>query len=95
MNLHAKFDIALPLNEFLALYASPTDKKRWDSAANATVLSDAQKLLLCKFTRETHVLVLAGAWCGDCIAQCPCFDRFAEAADAYDTGLKRTRVTAF
>ena len=36
--------------------------------------------LLAKFTRRTNVLVLAGAWCGDCAAQCPIFERFAEAA---------------
>jgi thiol-disulfide isomerase/thioredoxin len=80
MNLHTKFEEALPLSEFLAKYASPTDKKRWDAAAVASVLTDVQRALLAKFTRETHVLVLAGAWCGDCVAQCPSFDRFAEAA---------------
>ena len=26
------------------------------------------------------VLCLAGAWCGDCVNQCPIFQRFAEAA---------------
>src|SRR5262249_38659182 len=40
----------------------------------------AQRELLSAFTRETNVLVLAGAWCGDCSSQCPIFDRFAEAA---------------
>src|SRR4029079_16900530 len=33
-----------------------------------------------RFTRETNVLVLAGAWCGDCSGQCPTFERFAEVA---------------
>src|SRR6185437_13448671 len=36
--------------------------------------------LLGQFKRQTHALVLAGAWCGDCSSQCPIFERFAEAA---------------
>jgi thiol-disulfide isomerase/thioredoxin len=27
-----------------------------------------------------HVLCLAGAWCGDCVNQCPIFDHFAQAS---------------
>jgi thiol-disulfide isomerase/thioredoxin len=30
------------------------------------------------------VLVLAGAWCGDCVNQCPIFAHFAAAAPAID-----------
>jgi hypothetical protein len=30
------------------------------------------------------VLVLAGAWCGDCIQPCPIFDHFATACDRID-----------
>jgi thiol-disulfide isomerase/thioredoxin len=33
-----------------------------------------------QFKREMPVLVLAGAWCGDCSGQCPIFERFAEIA---------------
>jgi thiol-disulfide isomerase/thioredoxin len=80
MNLFAKFTDALPINELLAHYGTATDKARWAAAREATQITDAQKQLLGKFTREMNVLVLAGAWCGDCIAQCPAFDRFAEAA---------------
>lgn len=80
MNLFAKFADALPLPEFLAKHGSATDRSRWDAAHAATQLTDAQRLLLGKFTRETNVLVLAGAWCGDCVSQCPAFEWFAEAA---------------
>lgn len=80
MNLFPKFADALPLPAFLARYGSPTDRGRWDAALAATQLTDAQRQLLGTFTRETNVLVLAGAWCGDCVAQCPAFERFAEAA---------------
>lgn len=80
MNLHAKFDIALSFSEFLEMYGSDADKSRWERAGQAIVLSEPQRTLLGKFTREMHVLVLAGAWCGDCVSQCPIFERFAEAS---------------
>jgi len=82
MNLFPKFAAALPLPDFLAQYGSATDRARWESAVVATHLTDAQKTLLGKFTRETNVLVLAGAWCGDCVAQCSAFEVFAAAAPA-------------
>lgn len=80
MNLFAKYAEALPLPEFLAKYGTATDKTRWERAAAETWLTDAQRALLGKFTRKMPVLVLAGAWCGDCVSQCPAFERFAEAA---------------
>lgn len=80
MKLYDRFEQGLPLPEFLAKYGSATDKSRWDAAHAGTSLTEPQKALLAKFTRETHVLVLAGAWCGDCVAQCPIYERFAEAA---------------
>ncbi|QDU23072.1 thioredoxin family protein [Urbifossiella limnaea] len=80
MNLFESFADALPLPAFLDAYGSASDRARWAAAHAAITLTDAQKQLLGRFTRETNVLVLAGAWCGDCVAQCPAFDRFAEAA---------------
>jgi thiol-disulfide isomerase/thioredoxin len=74
------FDAALPYADFLARFGTPADKARWDRTRAAVALTDAQRQLLAKFTRRTNVLVLAGAWCGDCAAQCPVFERFAEAA---------------
>ena len=80
MNLFAKFDAALPLSPFLEHYGTPTDATRWRNALTETQITDDQRRLLGRFTREMKVLVLAGAWCGDCISQCPAFERFAEAA---------------
>ena len=82
MSLFDKYADALPLPAFLDKYGSATDRGRWQAARAATQLTDAHKQLLAKFTRRTNVLVLAGAWCGDCISQCPIFERFAEAAPA-------------
>ncbi len=80
MNLFPSFADALPLPAFLDKYGSASDRSRWAAAQAAVTLTDAQKQLLGRFTRETNVLVLAGAWCGDCVAQCPAFERFAEVA---------------
>ncbi len=74
------FDAALPYDRFLAEFGSAGDRERWDRTRQAVALTDDQRALLAAFTRRTNVLVLAGAWCGDCAAQCPIFERFAEAA---------------
>lgn len=80
MNLFDAFSAGLPLPEFLARYGSDADRNKWARAAEQTQITAAQRELLGKFTRRTNVLVLAGAWCGDCASQCPAFERFAEAA---------------
>jgi thiol-disulfide isomerase/thioredoxin len=43
-------------------------------------LGGEQAALLAGFVRKMPVLCLAGAWCGDCINQCPIFEHFAAAA---------------
>jgi thioredoxin family protein len=80
MNLYNSFTTGLPLADFLAKYGTEADRKRWKHVSEQVRLSDEQKELLGKFTRRTNVLVLAGAWCGDCSAQCPIFEAFAVAA---------------
>src|SRR5207237_4195174 len=82
MNRFANFAAGLPLTEFLAKYGAEQHRNRWKLAAEQTSLTDEQRILLGAFTRRTNVLVLAGAWCGDCSSQCPIFERFAEAAPA-------------
>ncbi len=80
MNLFDKFAHALPLDAFLTKYGSPAHQARWKATADAVKLTPGQTQLLAGFTREMNVLVLAGAWCGDCSGQCPIFDAFAAAA---------------
>lgn len=80
MNLYPKFAEALPLDDFLARHGTAADRTRWHAVMEKVALTAAQRELLGKFHRETHVLVLAGAWCGDCINQCPIFEHFAKAA---------------
>jgi thiol-disulfide isomerase/thioredoxin len=82
MNLFEKFESALTIEEFLARHGSEHDRQRWQATHDQVALTPAQRDLLRQFQRKMNVLVLAGAWCGDCVRQCPIFTHFAEAAPA-------------
>jgi thiol-disulfide isomerase/thioredoxin len=79
-----KFSTALKYQDFLAKYATPDQKQRWANFRDSFALTEAQLRLLSSFSRDMKVLVLAGAWCGDCVNQCPIFDKFAEACPRID-----------
>ena len=74
------FQHALPYDAFFAAHGTPAHKARWDRTRQAAVLTPEQRSRLASFTRETNILLLAGAWCGDCAGNCPLFEAFAEAA---------------
>ena len=80
MNLFEKFAQGLPYSEFLSRYGGDAHKARWQAIYDEVALSPDQRDLLARFTRRMNVLVLAGAWCGDCVRQCPIFQHFAAAA---------------
>jgi thiol-disulfide isomerase/thioredoxin len=80
----AAFTRALPYAEFLAAHATPDQRARWDAVHAKVVLTPDQRELLKGFVRRMPVLVLSGAWCGDCVNQCPIFARFVEAAPVVD-----------
>lgn len=80
MNLSDKFQQGLPYADFLARYANDGQKQRWRQVHEQVTLTPAQRELLGSFTRQMNVLCLAGAWCGDCINQCPIFEHFAAVA---------------
>ena len=73
------FETALPYADFLSKHALPKDQDRWARVVNAVSLTDAQRQLLDSFRRRMPVLVMAGAWCGDCVKQCPILQHFADA----------------
>jgi thiol-disulfide isomerase/thioredoxin len=81
MDYAAKFEAGLSYLEFLERYGNSDQKARWAGVHAKVKLSDSQTELLKSFTREMKVLVVAGAWCGDCVNQCPIFDHFAKAND--------------
>lgn len=77
----AKFDQGLLYNEFLGKYGNDEQRHRWAAFHERVVLGSQQRELLASFKREMKVLCLAGAWCGDCVNQCPIFDHFSAAND--------------
>jgi thioredoxin-like negative regulator of GroEL len=80
MNLFEKYGRGLPYADFIARYANEAQKQRWHAVKQQVALTAAQRELLGAFRRAMPVLCLAGAWCGDCINQCPIFEHFAAAA---------------
>ena len=80
MNFFEKYHQGLAYADFLARYANEGQKQRWDQVFDQVRLTPTQRELLGSFGRQMNVLCLAGAWCGDCINQCPIFEHFAAAA---------------
>jgi Thioredoxin len=77
----AKFAEGLAYDDFLAAHGSDEHRRRWAEFHGRVKLSAQQRALLAGFTRDMKVLCLAGAWCGDCVNQCPIFDHFAAASE--------------
>ncbi len=77
MDYSAQFDQAHSYQDFLKKYATPEQERRWSDFYDSVTLTDEQQTLLKSFVREMKVLVMAGAWCGDCVNQCPIFEHFA------------------
>ena len=80
MNLFGKFQQGLAYADFLSRHGTDVHRQRWRQVHDQVALTVAQRQLLGSFTRQMNVLVLAGAWCGDCVNQCPIFEHFAAAS---------------
>ena len=78
------FSESLSYNSFLERHATPAQKQRWDAMHERFQLTPDQVELLSSFTRQMPVVCLSGAWCGDCVNQCPLFDHFATASPQID-----------
>src|ERR1043165_9106886 len=74
----SKFSAGLEYEQFLSRHGTQQHRQRWQAVLDRVRLSDEQQKLLGGFVREMRVLCLAGAWCGDCVNQCPIFERFAK-----------------
>ena len=72
------FAEGLSYRDFLAKHATPDQQKRWQAVYDSVTLTGDQRELLGGFVREMRVLCIAGAWCGDCVNQCPILARIAE-----------------
>ena len=78
------FDAAFSYRDFLGRHGTAEQRGRWEAFHGRVSLTPAQRAVLAGFTRRMPVLVLAGAWCGDCVNQCPIFAHFAAAAPSID-----------
>ena len=77
MNLYEKYKLGLTYTEFLQRHGTDVHKARWKQVHEQVTLTAVQKALLQSFKRTMPALCLAGAWCGDCVNQCPIFEHFA------------------
>ncbi len=84
MNWQDVFTAGLPYSEFLQRHGTADQRQRWEAVHQQVRLTPAQTALLQSFTRRMNVLCLAGAWCGDCVQQCPIFQHFAQATPLID-----------
>ena len=78
------FAASLRYDQYLERHGTAEQRSRWQGVHDRVVLGDDQRRILGGFVRRMPVLVLAGAWCGDCVNQCPIFAHFAAAAPAID-----------
>ena len=81
MDFGAAFSDGLEYTDFLDQHGTAAHRERWAACHQQIALSAEQRELLGSFVREMKVLVLAGAWCGDCVNQCPIFSHFAAESD--------------
>jgi len=73
------FAQALTYSDYVAT-GSPAQQEKWNAYRQKFSLTDQQRVRAEGFTRQLHVLVLSGIWCGDCARQCPMLDTIAEAS---------------
>ncbi len=68
--------------DYLRAHASRT--AGWTHHLDAARVDPGHRTMLAGFTRRMNVLVLTGAWCGDCAVQCPMLGAIGEACPAAD-----------
>lgn len=81
MDFAAKFESGLNYSDFLTTHGTDDQRQRWAAVHDQVNLTTAQTDVLSGFVRQMKVLVIAGAWCGDCVNQCPIFDHFVAASN--------------
>ncbi len=79
--LHSEFQSALAYGEYLKS-SKANEQANWADFHKRVTITDAQRTLIDGFNRRVNVLVVSGAWCGDCVQQCPMLDHIARANSA-------------
>lgn len=78
LDFASKLSLGLTYDEFLQRHATDQQRAQWQQVYDRVRLTRTQRKLLAAFRRRMPMLCLAGAWCGDCVEQCPVLQRFAE-----------------
>lgn len=78
------FGMGLSYEDYLNQYGNENDRKRWAAALERIQLTEPQQQLLHSFARRINVVCMAGAWCGDCVDQCPILHAFARESDSIE-----------
>lgn len=76
--LKSHFDRALPYHDYVAT-GKPAQQANFKDVYGRASLTTQQTELLRTFSRDMHILVSSGTWCGDCVQQVPLLARIAEA----------------
>lgn len=84
MNFLNAFEAGQSYEAFLDQYASDAEKAKWRNMEGRISLKRSQQDLIGVFTRELKILCLAGAWCGDCVDQCPILEKIAACNDCIE-----------
>jgi hypothetical protein len=84
MNWEDTFNSGLRYHGFLYAHGTDVHRQRWQQVYDQVQLRADQRAVLAGFVRRMNVLCLTGAWCGDCVHQCPILQRSAEATDKID-----------
>ena len=78
MDWGREFAEGLGYDEFLKRHGTAEHQARWKGVYDKVALTPEQRELIAGFIREMHVLVITGAWCGDCVNQCPILEHIAQ-----------------
>lgn len=78
--LQAKCNAGLSWADYLVT-ATDDQRAAWLKVYEQVTLTEAQQAVLGSFVREMNIIVVSGAWCGDCVRQGPMFQKIAEASN--------------
>ena len=84
MDFKSKFEKALSYSDFLKEHGTDEQQRRFSMVYDSIDLSAAQKSVTESFSRKVYLLCMAGAWCGDCVEQCPILQRLCEATSLFE-----------
>ncbi len=77
MNWADPYAAGLPYTGYLERYGTPQHRQRWQAVYDQVRLTEPQRLVLAGFTRQMHLLCIAGTWCGDCVREGPILQHLA------------------